>query len=586
MSHMQNDGIIEEIKSRLDIVEVISEYVSLKRNGTRWKGLCPFHGEKTPSFIVSPDRQMFHCFGCHTGGDMISFVMKKEGLSFPDAIEMLARRAGVEIKRPNQNPEAQGVQDALYAMQKEAMAFFSEGLRASPDAMAYLKRREISDETIARFSLGYAPQGWHGLLDRLRRKKFNLPHILQSGLVVAGDKGTYDMFRQRVMFPIMSLRGEPIAFGGRVLNGGEPKYLNSPETPIFRKSETLYALNFAKEEIRRADKVVVVEGYMDAIACHQAGIKNVVAPLGTALTSGHAERLRRLAETLVLLFDGDKAGVAAARRSLGLALESGFKVRVLLLPDGNDPDGIIRSHGAEHLTEMLEAASTPVGFLVDTSGKRGSDAAKEAFEVLGKVTDALLRDDLIHELAERTGTREQSIREELKKMKRAGPAHTEHAQRPVAPQKKPHTMPDEEYQLLAVALTAPQMLEKILAELSVEEFQDSMARDILSKLTGLSEGQDLMAHALSGPESEETRAFVSRLIMDSGMDDAEDIEKIVSDCTRKMLTRRTDAEIRLIEQGIRKAAADNDTQALDGLLRRRQQLSAVRKELYTEKVDA
>ncbi len=561
---MQNDSTVEEIKSRLDIVDVVSEYVNLKKAGNRYKGLCPFHGEKTPSFIVSPDRQMFHCFGCQSGGDLITFVMKKEGIEFREAVEMLARRAGVEIKRAYQKPGEQGLNESVYAMQKEALAYFSENLSKSTEAMSYITGRALTDETVAAFSLGYAPDGWHGLLDRLRRKKFKEQIIIQSGLVVAGAKGPYDMFRHRVMFPIMGLRGEPVAFGGRVMGEGEPKYLNSPETPIFKKGETLYALNMAREEIRRANSAIVVEGYMDAIACHQGGINNVVAPLGTALTQGHVERLRRLAETLVLLFDGDRAGIAAARRSMGLALEGGLKVKVLMLPGGDDPDGIIKKQGAEHLKGLIDNASSPVGFLIETSTHKGSEAAREALDVLGHVSDALAIDDLIRELAELTGTREQSIREELRKLRRSTAAHHETAKRPAAaPQRRSFT--DEESLLLAAALTHPELLGRILGGCSVEEFRDPQVREAMSRLSG-----GWIFSAETAPE--ELQGFISRLLINSGLEDSEDIATIVEDCLNKMRLRRTMAEIRLIEEGIKNAAASGDDATLDSLLRRRQQI--------------
>lgn len=568
---MNSDSALEEIKNRLDIVDVISQYVNLKKNGNRYKGLCPFHGEKTPSFIVSPDRQMFHCFGCQSGGDMITFIMKKEGLSFPEALDMLARKAGVEIRRAQHGEP--GLNEQLHEMQKEAMAFYAECLTKSGEAMAYFKARAITDETIAAFSLGYAPEGWHELLDRLRRRKFKEPHITQSGLVAVGARGPYDMFRQRVMFPIIGTRGMPIAFGGRVLDGGEPKYLNSPETPIFKKGETLYALNMARDEIRRTETAIVVEGYMDAIACHQGGIKNIVAPLGTALTAGHTDKLRRLADTLVLLFDGDRAGISAARRSLGLALEGGFKVRVLMLPGGDDPDGIIKSHGSDHLKGLIENASTSVGFLVDTSASKGAEAAREALQTLTKVTDSLMLDELIHELSERTGTREQSIRDELRKSRRTMAAHHEQARKPSPPAIKQRSFMDEESLLLAASLYSVEVMTHVLAECEVAEFKDPLVREAMGILASDSGGKEPMA-VIAAASSEELRGYISGLVVNSHLDDSEDIARIVDDCLRRMKGRRTEAEIRLIEQGIKNAVAAGDDAALDSLMRRNRQLIA------------
>jgi DNA primase len=312
---MRNVRILEEIKSRVDIVNLISRYVGLKKSGQNWKGLCPFHSEKTPSFTVNEAKQIFHCFGCGAGGDVITFLMKYENVSFHEATGILAKDAGIPL--PSENAGAKNLQrdekirNALF----DACNYFEMRLRESETALEYLRERGISEESAGLFRLGYAPAGWQNLLHYLRRAGHGDEVIQAAGLAVKGEKGLYDMFRQRVMFPIMSAGGNILAFGGRALadgkdprNGSVPKYINSPETAVFRKSDTLFGLFTAKEAIRRENRVIIVEGYMDVIVCFQYGFRNVVAPLGTSLTSGHVRRLRNFTNDSVLVFDGDAAG--------------------------------------------------------------------------------------------------------------------------------------------------------------------------------------------------------------------------------------------------------------------------------------
>jgi DNA primase len=334
---------LDEIRNRLDIVELVSDYVTLKRAGQNYKGLCPFHGEKTPSFMVSPQKQIYHCFGCGAGGDVFSFIMKYEGMEFRDAMELLAKRAGVELKGIDKGQ--QGQRQALRTIQAEAMSFYMAHLERSEAASRYLSERGVGEDTRKAFSLGYAPRGWQELYNHLRKKGFKEPFIMQSGLIAKGSKGPYDVFRERIVFPIFDIQGEPLAFGGRIIGNGQPKYLNSSDTALFKKGEILYALDKAKEGIREKGNVMVVEGYLDAIMCHQYGINNAVAPLGTALTSGHLRKIGRFTGNLLLVFDGDQAGKAAAMRSLHMVVEHGMRARVLMLPrkvqgckrgDGND----------------------------------------------------------------------------------------------------------------------------------------------------------------------------------------------------------------------------------------------------------
>ena len=343
---------VEEIKQRLDIVDIISESVSLQRSGRNYRALCPFHPEKAPSFFVFPDKGTWHCFGgCATGGDVFSFVMKKENLDFSGALRVLAERAGISLGRKGAAPE-ETEKDRLRQANEAAALFFQHALlntQAGADALAYLTMRGIDRQTAESFQLGYAPDTWDALKEHLKGRGFNEGELLTAGLLVEGEKGPYDRFRQRATIPIRDERGRTVGFGSRILATASaaepegPKYLNTPQTPIFDKGAILFGLDRAAEHIRRADVAVIVEGYMDVIAAHQHGNLNVIASMGTALTERQLALLRRLTENIVLAFDPDSAGQAASERGDVVAQRMGAQIRVMKLPDGRDPDEIIRA---------------------------------------------------------------------------------------------------------------------------------------------------------------------------------------------------------------------------------------------------
>jgi len=326
---MNADKLLEEIKSKIDIVEFISDYVQLKKAGQNYKGLCPFHAEKTPSFMASQVKQIFHCFGCGAGGDVVSFLMKHETLSFPEALQYLAQKAGIELRDIHFiKDKSSGKRERILRLNEEAMRFFMKNISGSERSLRYLKDRGVAEESIRNFRLGYAINERDGLLRHLNKAGHADPLLAEAGLTVADGKGFRDVFRDRIIFPIFNLKNDPVAFGGRVMDNSLPKYLNSPETEAFKKSETLFAISMAKDEIRKAGYAIIVEGYLDAILCHQYGFGNAVAPLGTALTSKQLQKLKALTRNVVIVFDGDKAGVSAARRwassSLTIFLSRGY----------------------------------------------------------------------------------------------------------------------------------------------------------------------------------------------------------------------------------------------------------------------
>ena len=363
---------IDELLARLDVVEVINRRVPLKKAGKDFKACCPFHNEKTPSFTVSRPKQFYHCFGCGVSGTAITFLMEFEHLSFPEAVEELAGEAGLEV--PDTGPARSGDNPTLPLLEilGEASRYYKDQLRSHTDAsttIAYLKQRGLTGEIAAQFDLGYAPTGWDNLSSTAGNEE-KLDLMVKAGLISKRESGGhYDRFRARVIFPIHDSKGRVIAFGGRLLDEGEPKYLNSPETPVFHKGSELYNLHRARSAIAQQQMSIVVEGYMDVLALAQHGIDHCVATLGTATTATHLQRLFRLAPSIVFCFDGDRAGRDAARRALEIALpllESGRQVSFLFLPDGEDPDSVVRDQGADRFRVLIESATPLPDLLFDT----------------------------------------------------------------------------------------------------------------------------------------------------------------------------------------------------------------------------
>src|SRR5262245_36960582 len=363
-------SFIDELVARADIVEVVGARVTLKRAGSNYKGLCPFHGEKTPSFTVSPSKGFYHCFGCSAHGTAIGFLMAYDNLEFPEAVEALAEMMGLEVPRELSGaPERKDDNEELYSLLKEADQIYRAELRKNDRAIAYLKKRGIDGPMAGRFGIGYAPDAWDTVMRQLGTSDARIARLIQAGLVIANDAGRrYDRFRDRIMFPIRSARGHVIGFGGRVLDSGEPKYLNSPETPIFRKGHEMYGLFEARQNPGKPKSITVVEGYLDVASLVQFGVENVVATLGTAMTGENMKRLTRLTERVIFCFDGDRAGRSAAARAMEAALPFGggmVDLRFLLLPEKDDPDTYVRANGADAFRALADTAISLPEFLVD-----------------------------------------------------------------------------------------------------------------------------------------------------------------------------------------------------------------------------
>jgi len=420
---------VQRVRQATDIVEVISEHLTLRRRGQRYFGLCPFHDERSPSFSVSPDKQLFYCFGCHEGGDVYDFVMKKEGMEFREALEYLARRAGIPMPETRQTPAQKKrtrERQRLLEVIKLAARYYQYVLLKTPQgesARRYLEGRGVSPEMIDTFGLGYAPDSWTALFNALNKRGYSGDVLERAGLVSLRRDGSgyYDRFRDRVMFPIRDLTGRVIAFGGRILSEGEPKYLNSPETPVFSKRHTWYGLDAAKGVIRKKERALVMEGYMDVLTAHQFGFDEAVASLGTALSPEQAKRLVRFASSVVIAYDADAAGSDATFRGLELFEQLGCAVRVMRLPEGFDPDDVLRQKGQEYFLGLLEESPPLIEYQFevametsDVSTVEGRVKVVEAVAPwLARLDNAVARTSYMQLFAERLGIDEESLRREV-----------------------------------------------------------------------------------------------------------------------------------------------------------------------------
>ena len=421
---------IEEIRSSADIVDFISEFVQLRKRGKNFIGLCPFHTEKTPSFTVSEDKQIFHCFGCHTGGNIYKFLMEYEKISFIEAVQEVAARVGINLEYEEDTTGKESEQEILYEINVQAARYFSDNLLNSPEgeiARKYFHERKIKPQTMRAFGLGYAENGWENFVEFAKSKKIDLERAVQLGLIGEQKDGRlFDKFSDRIIFPIFSANGRVIAFAGRILENkeGSAKYLNSPESLIYVKGRILYGLSFAKDEIRKLDKAILVEGYMDLISLYQSGIKNVVAVSGTALTEDQVQLLSRYTKNVVLLFDADTAGIKASMRSIELLLKRDIEVKIVTLPSGEDPDSYINKYGKEEFDELIRKAQNFLeyqtayyesnGFFDDH--KKTAEAIRELVKLLALIEDELKRNLLLKSIAKRFNLREKLLETELEKI--------------------------------------------------------------------------------------------------------------------------------------------------------------------------
>ncbi len=551
------EDAIREIRERASITEIVSDVVAIKRRGRSATGLCPFHTEKTPSFTVSEERGFYHCFGCGEHGDVFSFVMKTQSLPFPEAVRVVAQRFGLPVPTEASGPRQRT--EPLIAVNQAAAAWFRAQLQGSQGARCrkYLEERGITAASIERYGLGYAPAGSDALARQLRADGQSIDDALAAGLVGRSQDGRlYDRFRDRLMFPITDLAGRTIAFGGRVLPGAPasdnppPKYLNSPESPLFKKGQTVYGLALARDAIRARDRVVVVEGYLDVIAVAQAGIGEVVAPLGTALTVDQLRVLRRFTEGVIACFDGDEAGRRAAARSFPTFVEAGLWGRGVFLPAGDDPDTFVRSRGGDTLVREIERAVPLVdayvdslaGTRLDAVGRR-ADAAKEVARVLRGVDNPFERDVLARLAADRLGVREQMLRGEVTPA--AAPSAAARA-----------SAPSVEQQLVELMALEPRLAERVGASGVIAEFEEPTWRALAESIVAGAATDDPAVAIERLPR--DLRDRVVRRLLDAEQDDR---ERALADLIGAIHARRSGRARGALIEALRAAEARGDAAA-------------------------
>jgi DNA primase len=553
------EKVIEDVRLASDIVDVIGSYLPLKKAGGNSRALCPFHKEKTPSFNVNPQRQIFKCFGCGVGGNVFHFVMRYENVDYPTAIRLLAERAGIKIQFSDQPHDAgaEAQKDLLYRLHDEVCSFFQNQLARAPEAEVarrYVVQRGVSPDMVTLFRIGYAPNSWDATLQWALSRKYK-PELLEAaGLCIRREEGSgrYDRFRGRLMFPICNEQGKVVGFSGRVLDpeAKEAKYVNSPDTPIFHKSRILFALDKAKRAILEAKHAVVCEGQLDTIACHQAGIQHVVAPQGTAFTETQGRILKRYVDEVVLCFDSDAAGQNAAARSVDVWIEAGLIVQVAEVPAGHDPDSLLKKEGAEAMRVVLSGARSYFDFHLDwlcrqhdPKSDRGKVAISRAVaETLVKIPNAALQASTLQKAALRLGVREDDLRIEVNRVRqsgRPGAAADEAAEQAPLIAKVSAT----EKLLLELMLADKEVVALCGAELDRALLGGNVAGDFIREVLAMHDRGAWKDHVplLEGERSPEQLAFLTELL--SGEPRERDGKKLASDCLRSLEKARIQAEI-------------------------------------------
>jgi DNA primase len=548
------DSFVDEVRRAADIVRVISEHVALRKMGASWKGLCPFHQEKTPSFNVRQEPPVFHCFGCGEGGDVFKFLMLRERMSFPEAVETLARRFGVPVPegRVEPGPDRKEREEML-ALMEAAAHHFTRNFWAAPGTKAreYLLGRGFRKETLEKVRAGAARDAWDDLLGALRGK-FAPALVLKAGLVLErqGKEGHYDRFRNRAVFPILNESGKVVAFGARSLDGSEPKYLNSPETPVYSKSRVLYGLNWARDAVAREKRAVLMEGYLDVARAIEQGIAEAVATCGTALTPQHARLLHRFAETAVLNFDQDEAGQKAARRSLEVLLEEGIRVRIVELPEGHDPDTYLKAEGADAYRKRLDEAPEAVEWLMrraETAGDLTSPAGKAAFfaaalPALVRTQNAVERLAWLGRVVERGGLDAGAAREELRRARsgRAGSGSAvaeAAAKRPNVP-RAAVLLPAERW-LLALVAQGAAGVEIALDELQEADLEGLRSAALLRAAQAVARRDERVTlPAVTAELDEDARRLMSEIAVEGVPEDGLSAEECVRELRRQPLKAR------------------------------------------------
>jgi DNA primase len=585
---------VSEIRDRSSILEVVSDYVTLKKAGKNHRGLCPFHSEKTPSFMVNEEKQIFHCFGCGEGGDVFTFLMKVGHFSFPQAVEELAKRYGIKLpsrELSTAQKKEMDKKEVLFQINQIASEYFHDLLtkrREGEEGRRYLSQRGINQEVIEEHRLGYSTDRWDGLVQYLQGKKVSLEMAWELGLIFPKKReGWYDAFRGRILFPIFDLHQRVVGFGGRVIREGQPKYLNSPESSIYHKGEILYGLQVAKRYSPEKDGVIIVEGYFDLLTLHQYGWKNSVATLGTALTPQHIRILKRYTKNLITLFDADQAGIQATLRSLPLFLEEEVTGKMVALPKGEDPDGFLRKGNLEEFGKKVEQALPLIDFfferLMKTTDLKSVDGkvkvAKEGVALLGKIPDKIRKNFYIKALAERLDIQESFLYEMLRSSHKEPSKTDEDLRR--SPVDKP--FPKSEEMVVRLMVQHPEFILTLSKEGIFKEFENPILQKMAEALGDLYQrkGRLDLPEALANVEEELKGRLCEFAFQESGLEGG-DQEKILQDCIQKIRDKRLKKEKSELLKRIKEAERQQEGKRLDPLLKERQELAKKERSLQKE----
>ena len=578
------ESIIDEVRDRTDIVEVVSKFVSIKKVGKNFKGLCPFHSEKTPSFTVSSEKRIYHCFGCGAGGNVFKFVMEVQNISFVDAVRQFAESAGVPIPRANKgnlNDPKYQEREALKKANELATNYFQSLFKESEKGLAardYLKGRHFAGEILDQYKIGWAIPEWRGLTNHLR-KTSNLSRktVLQSGLVIEKEEGSsiYDRFRGRVIFPIQDAHGSVIGFGGRAISeSDQPKYLNSPETPLYQKSQVLFGMNLAKQAIRKEDQAILVEGYLDQMRATQYGVLNTVATCGTALTAKQAAMLRNYASSVVMVFDSDNAGREAADKGFEVLQEKGLQIKIVYLPEGQDPDSYIHENGAEKFLEKIKTAKPYLesyidGVITRKNGNSTSELAKMANQVvpmLKKVQNLVERNSLVEYFSSEAKIDDAAFLMELKK------SFSKNQSRVEVLETKTDSVMRLERHLVQLILSDKETAQKVLHAVNPEDFSSSALRAIaITCSQKIQEDESLEIDKLiDNTDNPEAKDLLTQLGLEPLEFDS--VEKSVTDCIKKFNSFHLKSKIKIYKKQRNEANMAGQTERSNEINRKIQEM--------------
>jgi len=512
--------IVDQIRQTANIIDIASQYTTLRKRGKKFVGLCPFHSEKDPSFTVDEDKQLFHCFGCGIGGDVFTLVMEKENLSFPEALKYLAEKYHIPLPQKRKlSPQLLKLEEKLFKINQEALAFFKKNLYNTQEgkkALAYLKKRGISEEIIQALKIGYALNSWDSLLTFFRTKNTPPDLLEKAGLVLARQQkeGYYDRFRGRIIFPIFNLSGKVVAFGGRTIFEAEPKYLNSPDTPVYSKGKLLYGLNFCKEAIRSQGEVILVEGYTDFIALYKDGIRNVAASLGTSLTPQQVSLAARFAPRIIVSYDADEAGRKAALRAVSLGFEQGVQIKIMNLPDGTDPDSFINQKGLQQFSDLVKKSTPGLKFMIDSilqlekekNPEERAKSARQVVEEVEKIPDSVVRSEYLKLASQYLGIEEEVLRSIARQKSSEEPA----------PLPQGFFFPAEK-RLIQILIEDKLIAPYIYAEMEEEDYQGLRSEPIFTALTNcFKNGKEMNFYEVKDKIAPPLRNSLSRMLLEKG----------------------------------------------------------------------